>query len=201
MFKMTSNLSTVFQGLSKTISSHSGAIQGILSAGIVAGINQLVEFAAFECPCVMEKAQNATALDCPCAVDGNRNTTNCSIQNAACSTQDRSGIYSYGLLYIFVPAAMLFLFGFVANEKFCRRSTGCFRTKKSGVKRNIKGFGNAFGSSTVPFVTWVVLSLIDGDYLACSLTTFPYEFSEGQTCKTPTVRLFEISGVIRYSFQ
>ena len=174
---MKKELIEVFQSLSKTFS-HSGAIKGILSAGIVVGINQLVEFAAFECPCKMEETPNMT----------NRLT-----QARDYSLQHLKRVYSSGLLFILAPAAILFSFGFVVNETFCRNVTGCCKSETSGVQYKTKDFIKAFCGPIVLSVTWIALSLIDGDYLACSLTRFPYEFSKGQTCKTPTVRLFAIS--------
>ena len=175
---MKKELIEVFQSLSTTFSSHTGAIKGILLAGIIAGINQLVEFAAFECPCKIEETQSVT---------------NCSTQARDSTPQDLSGVYSSGLLFIFTPAAILFSFGFVVNETFYKNVTGCCNSETSGVQCKAEDFFNAFSGSIVLFVTWIALSLIDGDYLACSLTRFSYEFSEGQTCKTPTVRLFAIS--------
>ena len=165
-----------FESLSDTLSSHSGAIKGILSAGVVTGINQLIEFAAF---------------DCPCAEDKNLNLTNCSTQAKFCTPQNLNDVYLYGLIYIFAPATLLFLYAFIANKTFFENNTGSCN-EEAGVKCNTENSCNALGSSTVAFVTWIVLSLIDGDYLVCSLTPFPYKFATGQTCKTPKVKLIVI---------
>ena len=170
-------MTALFQSLIKTFSSHSGTIKGILSTGIIAGINQLVEFAAFKCPCKMEETPSVT----------NRLT-----QARNYSPHDLSGVYSNGMVFIFAPAAVFFSFGFVVNETFYRNVTGCCNNGMSEVKQKAEEFLKAFCGSLILFVTWVALSLIDGDYLACSLTPFPYEFSEGQTCETPTVWLFAI---------
>ena len=163
----------LFQTLGGTLSPYSCAIQGILSTGILAGIIQLVEFASFKCKCIEDKSLNQT---------------NCSTQTQVCASQNHNSTNGY--LFIFAPAAFLFIFGFIANKEFYRKITGC-RNRNSGVEFKWKNILNPLGSSTVVFVAWIVLSLIDGDYLASSVTPFPYKFATGQTCKTPMVRLIK----------
>ena len=42
-----------FKHATTFLSAHSTAVQRVLTVAMVAGINQLIEVAAFECPCIM----------------------------------------------------------------------------------------------------------------------------------------------------
>ena len=200
------------------LSSYSVAAQVILAVSAVAGINQIIEVASFKCPCVMEVDLNLT-----CKSHGN-----------FCPTANKA-IYSY--LFIFGPAAILFILSFMVNKIFLRKITGCCPAKdeslcfsfvedkgenaahkkqnnsgnqdreplngqmqKKKSNKKIKSFFfssvvNPFSSSCIfrilcfafiaPF-SWIILSLIDGEYLACALTSLPYSFRPGQACQNTT---------------
>ena len=161
-----------FQSFSSSLAFRSGTVQSVIAAGIVAGVNQLLERVSFECPCAME---------------GN---LNCSSATFFCPTRDR---YLYGSMFLFGPAVLLLFLGFSVNWRFWKEITGCFRSQKSSSeketnrKRLFFKFCKAFGFVMITPLTWIILSLLDGDYLACALTALPYSFSEGQNCETPLV--------------
>ena len=183
------SLTQVFKGIHGKISSHTTAITGIVSTGIVTGINQLVEFAAFKCPCVKDKSY------------GPNKSLLASFRIITLSNQE------YGYLFIFAPAVLLLFLGFAVNSDFWNKVTACCRKVKKDelaywqqstccirIKLRLRNryrfvglFLNALGIASIVPMTWVLLSFIDGDFYACAATSLPYDFSPGQTCETPTV--------------
>ena len=183
------------------LSSHLTTVQKVLTVAAVAGINQLIQAAAFECPCIMEADLKLTC----------KSNLNCPVREKTI----------YCCLLAFGPATILLLLGFMVNEKFRRYITGCCCSSEKNIccciekerrdpPRADQGnpeTSNAESPSeennivrkrlkicvlSIPCfaiigpLSWIILSLIDGEYLACGLTSLPYSFGHEQTCQNTT---------------
>ena len=167
---VNSALSNGFKEASTFLSSHSTAIQSVVTVGAVAGINQIIEVAAFKCPCIMEAELNLTCE---------------SYQSSFCPTRDKA-MYSY--LFAFGPAVILLLIGFMVNVKFWKKITGLYHSTASENKLQVFvcSFLSSFGFALIAPLSWIVFSLIDGEFFACAVTTLPYYFGPGQECQNTT---------------
>ena len=195
-----------FKHAATFLSSNSTAVQSVLTVGAVAGINQLIEVAAFECPCIMEADLNLTCE---------------SYLSSFCPLRDKA-LYSY--LFVFGPASILFLLGFMVNKKFWKKITGCRcssakkicccikkkrryasregesnpgtsnaaspNEEKSTIWKKLKNCDcsifSTLGYALIAPMSWILLSLIDGEYLACGLTSLPYSFGPEEACQNTT---------------
>ena len=196
----------VFKHAANFLSSHSTAVQSVLTVAAVAGINQLIEVAAFECPCIMEADLNLTCE---------------SYLSSFCPLRDKA---TYSYLFVFGPASILLFLGFMLNKKFWRTITGCCcssannicccikkkkryapradqgnpetsnaaspNEKKTAIWKKLKvcvySVFSTLGFASIAPLSWILLSLIDGEYLACGLTSLPYSFGPEQTCQNTT---------------
>ena len=156
-----------FSKVSELVTNHANVLQGVLTTGVIAGINQLVDNVSFKCPC---------------------------LENNDTNTNDTRGRVTYGFLFMFGPAALLLVVGIFLNQLFWKNLTGCCQCKCCCISEacpgaNVEGsaseccccsgkcdscsvlcFFQAVGYGFLAFFIWCIISLADGDFLACALT-------------------------------
>ena len=93
--KMVNKAKGAIKNAFSFLSSRKGAVQGVSTVAVVPGINQLIEFSAFKCPCVME-----TDLNLTCAL----------YWSSFCPTKDKAK-YNYGTCFFFVLLLLCFCLG------------------------------------------------------------------------------------------
>ena len=187
MVTKAGGLKNVIENIKETLSQHKAAFEGILVTAIVIGINQIVDAESFECPCLEEEDLNVA----------------CKSSFSNCPVRDRA---AYGWLFIFAPAAILLCLGFAVNLSIWKQITGCcsnterkknwkriYGNRFGGLRIRCRSICSSLGIALIGPLTWIVLSLIDGDFLACALTVLPYTFKNDtnppQSCATTTVSL------------
>ena len=156
-----------FSTVSKLVTNHANVLQGVLTTGVITGINQLVENVSFKCPCLGKNDTNVN--------DTRRRAT-------------------YGFLFMFGPAALLLVVGIFSNQLFWKNLTGCCQCEcccnsEACPGASVEGsaseccccstkcdscsfscFFQAVGYGFLAFFIWCIISLIDGEFLACALT-------------------------------
>ena len=94
----------------------------------------------------------------------------------------------YAALFMSMPIIILLVVGVAFNLKVWKLITGCCNTKTCGDKGCYscfccKNFFKILGFALVAPIVWLVLTLIDGDYLACATTSIAYLDFENIPCK------------------
>ena len=143
------------------------------NAGIVlatGGIEQIATVALYRCPCVK-----------PSLLGPGCNET---MSSLSCTKLLNAG---YGFSFIFAPAFALFAFGIAASPKLWKIITGC-GTKIEKFQEDCQTVSWTLCSISlrglVSPVTWMCIALLDGRYLACSLTPLPYVIGTNGHYKT-----------------
>ena len=156
-------MASTFTALYKSLKDYTGTLSNSVIVLATTGLQQLTTLAVYRCPCV-----EPTDLGEGCE---NRSTR----RSSACLQRLN---FNYGLAYTIAPAVALYLFSIAASPKFWKSITGC-TGKSAQYKRH---FADAswtllaiFSQAVVAPVTWVCIALIDGRYLACSITIQPYD--------------------------
>lgn len=124
---------------------------------------QITRLITFTCPCIEDK-------DLP---DRCRSETG--YKRFACMNSNN---FVYGMTFIFAPAVIFFIIGLVLKENFWKAVTGHKYKKKTEKYERPKYWSTvfrAFVKSLIYPITWVSLALLDGEFLACSLTSLPYD--------------------------
>lgn len=100
-----------------------------------------------------QTAYNVFAFDCPCSPGRN---------------------YLYGLAAIGVPALVFFLVGIMFNRSTWEMVSECRlrRCRKLSGAAFFALIGSIFGRAVVAPITWVVISLLQGQAYACALSEF-----------------------------
>ena len=149
-----------FSKLLKTIREHTGTFSKLFIVLLTTGIEQLISVAVYKCPC-----EDSTSIDPSCP------TTTYSF---ACTKELNRW---YGLVFIFIPALVLFIFSISASPKFWKIITGrCYKLeafKKSELETAWTLLKICCKALIAPS-TWVCIALLDGRYLACAITPLPY---------------------------
>ena len=202
-----------FKNAATFLSFHSTAVQSVLKVSAVAGINQIIKVTAFQCPCIMEADLKLTC--------------NSSLRSF-CPRRDKA---EYSYLFIFGPAVILFMLGFMVNEEMWRNVTGCCSCSAKNIHfSNTRNYGSLSNQSNpctsnalspseenntvwkkqkncpsalrisgfafIAPLSWILLCFIDGEYLACALTSLPYSFKPNQTCENTII----VSRINSYTF-
>uniref|UniRef100_A0A3Q3QKI9 Calcium homeostasis modulator family member 2, tandem duplicate 2 n=1 Tax=Monopterus albus TaxID=43700 RepID=A0A3Q3QKI9_MONAL len=100
-----------------------------------------------------QTAYNIFAFDCPCSSGRN---------------------YRYGLAAIGVPALVFFLIGIMINKSTWDLVTECLlrKCRKLSGAAAFALLGSIFGRAVVAPLTWVVISLLQGQAYTCALSEF-----------------------------
>ena len=89
----------------------------------------------------------------------------------------------YSSLFIAIPTVILLFVGIAFNMKVWKLITGCWSTKKCRCSTvGWKNFCSILAFAVISPTTWIILTLIDGDYLACAWTQVAYEDIVNVTC-------------------
>jgi len=163
---MASQLAALY----KVIKEYGGTIT---NSAIILGttaVQQLVTLAVYRCPCV-----EPSALGPEC--------TGASITErpSYCFQQLNRG---YGLAYIIAPAIALYIFGIAANPNLWKSTTGCIGKSveyKRGTTAVLLTLLGILSRAVISPITWICIALIDGRYLACSVTIIPYDIGNNGT--------------------
>lgn len=134
-----------------------------IALGII-GIEQIFKVAAYKCPCLVDGGKGQAL--------GNR---------------------VYGLVFLLVPALVLFVLGFALSPTTWRLLTGIWkREKKKNTRKHEekhkKGQKNTrkllcctlliiMMRSCVAPISWICIALLDGHYYACAMVKTPYSES------------------------
>ena len=147
--------------LLKFVSDHTTLIFGITGTTLVTIANRLVEFSSFKCPCLSDKQSDVV---------------------------DASGRDQYGYAFIFGPAAVFLCIGTLLNKCFWENFFWCcYCYKECSVKEGdtcpsaepcnrqcscgkFRSGITSTGYGVLGFVVWILISLVDGDFLACART-------------------------------
>ena len=150
-----------FSSLYKTLKEYSGVISNSAIVLATTGLQQITTVTVYRCPCV-----ELSSLGEGC---------NTSRYSPSCTQQLN---YGYGLSYLIAPAFALLIFTFAANPNLWKSITGCVG-KSSQYKRKTPDASwtlvSIFAQSLISPATWICIALIDGRYLACSVTALPYD--------------------------
>ena len=147
--------------LQKRIQDHTGTLAKLCIVIATSGIEQLINLAIYKCPCVI-----TTFLS--------KNCQNVSTYSFAC-TKDVNRIY--GLAFIVIPALVLFVFSISVSPKFWKIITGRrhkLEAFKNSELETTKRLLKIFSQALIAPSTWVCITLLDGRYLACTITPLPY---------------------------
>ncbi|KAM4693667.1 calcium homeostasis modulator protein 6-like [Discoglossus pictus] len=94
----------------------------------------------------------------------------------------------YGLVFLLVPALVLFLLGFLLSENMWRYLTGCCFSSKL-ICSGKKGFRClcilwkvTFLSSLAPII-WIALALLNGSFSECIATGTQWKFTKEMLCQ------------------
>ena len=148
----------------KSLKDYAGTFLNASIVLVTGGLQQLTTISVFRCPCVE-----------PSSLGPERNDTSISI---ACSQLLN---HSYGIAFILAPAFALFIFSAASNPILWKSITGCMKRSK---KHQERACGTTFTFVTILLQslispsTWICIALLDGKYLACSITTLPYRIGE-----------------------
>ena len=157
------------------------------NAGIIivtGGVEQITTVVIYRCPCVEPKMlgpgcnETQTSLSCSQALN-----------------------FGYGFSFIFAPAFALFIFSVAASPKLWKIVTGCTKKvekhKEDAQTISWTLSSIIFGAFISP-VTWVCIALVDGQYLACSITPLPYRLGANnfETCEDVSALIFFDSNAI-----
>ena len=142
--------------ITELLVNNSSAVAGFASTALIAGMNQLVEHVSFKCPCLSEGETN---------------------------TADTNRREEYGYLFIFGPALFLLFIVIIVNINFWKQITDtclCRCESCSDCCKKIKfckctrlfscqtSFTLAFFYGFGAFLVWILISLVDGDFIACA---------------------------------
>ena len=156
-------MASTFTALYKSLKDYTGTISNSVIVLATTGLQQLTTLAVYRCPCV---EPSNLGEDCE----------NQSAERASTCFQRLN--FNYGLAYIIAPAIALYLFSIAASPNFWKSITGCVG-KSAQYKRATTDASwtllAIFSQAVVAPVTWVCIALIDGRYLACSITIQPYD--------------------------
>ena len=127
------------------------------------GIQQITTLVTFKCPCVdpIQLPENC------------KNTTE--HRSIRCMTLLN---YFYGMSFIIAPAVGFFVFGLVLKQKLWKAVTGHRYKDKTEKLERSKYYGTiltAMIKSLIYPASWISAALLDGDFLACALTSMPYD--------------------------
>ena len=148
----------------KSLKDYTGALTNTSIVLVTGGLQQLTTIAVYRCPCVE-----------PSSLGPGCNATSVSVE---CSQLLN---YSYGAAFIFAPAFALFVFSAASNPKLWKSITGCMKRSEEyqrGVRDTTFTFLTVLLQSLISPLTWICIALLDGKYLACSITTLPYRIGE-----------------------
>ena len=152
------SLGSIFKGLKD----YSGTVANTSVVIATGGVEQITTIAIYRCPCVE-----------PSQLSPGCNETSYSL---ACSQLLN---YSYGISFILAPAFALLVFSAAANPKLWKSMTGCCNRSEKyrrGVGETAFTLTTIMLQSLVSPITWICIALVDGQYLACAITTSPYRF-------------------------
>ena len=158
------DLVKILKVLKEKLEDYENLIQGTLIALVTIGIDEIIEYAAFNCPCV---AESDLAIPCTGALD-------------SCPRRDKE-LYAY--LFIFIPSFILLMAGLSFNQFVWKEITSCCRNYKPECKVKCTGFIKIFVFALIAPSVWLVASFLDGDYFACAQTNLPYKMEVNETCQ------------------
>ena len=162
------------KALYKTLKEYSGTISNSAIILGTTGVQQLTTLAVYRCPCV---DPSVLGPGCEISSSGADRTPDCLQQLN----------YGYGLSYIIAPAIALYIFSIAASPNLWKSITGCigksaeFRRATTDASWTLL---TIFSQGLISPITWVCIALIDGRYLACSLTILPYDVGPSRTYNT-----------------
>ena len=153
----------------------------ITIAVLTIAVHQLVTFATFYCPCV-----NPTQLTVGCA-----NSTGLSIQCTAALN------VRYGLSFVIAPTVILFFCAMAIQPRFWEVVTGTvYRRYGCRHTRTIcRVVSNLIGTGLISPTTWLCMTFIDGEHLACAVTALPYDVGGGKATYSNCDKVSEITFV------
>ena len=101
----------------------------------------------------------------------------------------------YFILLLIVPSLLFLFIGFSMNTNFWKLIVGCKSSKSSNTNRKITnkecceccGYPSNYCCDTFCFALilpafWLILILIDGDYLACTFAEKPNDLQTNEIC-------------------
>ncbi|XP_076809180.1 calcium homeostasis modulator protein 6-like [Clavelina lepadiformis] len=160
-------IGNLLSSLFTIVADNKRCITNVLILVLTTVAHEIIDVTTFECPCISSIELKA----------GNSN-------------------YWYGVAYLVAPAIILFLVGISLSVDIWKWLTGCC-TRFCRVccdSENEKSCSRQHCTAALLFWTrvvavallapavWLSVSLLDGDAMACALTSSPYTFSESQTC-------------------
>ena len=160
-------IGNLLSSLFTIVADNKRCITNVLILVLTTVAHEIIDVTTFECPCISSIELKA----------GNSN-------------------YWYGVAYLVAPAIILFLVGISLSVDIWKWLTGCCTRFCRGCcdSENEKSCSRQHCTAALLFWTrvvavallapavWLSVSLLDGDAMACALTSSPYTFSESQTC-------------------
>ena len=171
------NLMKIIRVLAQKLGEYENTIQGIIVALVTVGIDEIIEIAAFKCPCV---AESDLAIPCTAALN-------------SCPRRDKE-LYAY--LFILVPSFILLMAGLSFNQIVWKETTSCCRNYNPGCKAKCTSFSKIFGFALISPSVWLVVSFLDGDYFACAQTDLPYKMKVNETCQNVSNFYFLANNIV-----
>lgn len=156
----------------KSVKDYSGTFANTSIALVTGAIQQLTTIAVYRCPCVDPSSLNPSCR-------------NVSLYSFSCTYILNQG---YGLAFILAPALALFIFSVSSSPRFWKAVTGRMhklRAYKRGRRQTTLTVCKICSQSLIAPATWISIALVDGRYLACSITPLPYNVG-GPSSTIPT---------------
>lgn len=168
-----------FGAIVKTLKEYQGAAVNTAIVGATAAIEAIIKATVYSCPCV--EASKVTN----CGVGFQKNSCAPTLLN-----------YTHGLSYIVAPAVVLFFVGVAATPKIWKLWTGCCAEKDvpHRLHLHIRVVMEVSARGLVSPLSWICFAFLDGNYLACAITPFPYDVKP----IVPNKSCFDVSNKIGY---
>ena len=168
---------SLYEQISEVTSNYKNAIFNSAAIIFTGGVGRLTSLITFRCPCVEPNELPKTCYN-PTAQ-----------RNYACMSFLN---FSYGLAFVIAPAIGFFALGLLLKQKLWKALTGHRYKQHTESHERRKFYGTVFGMVTKSLLypgSWISLALLDGEFLACALTTLPYDLKDTD-CWTVSLTLF-----------
>lgn len=154
-------------GVKSSLKSFTGSLSKIAIALSTGGLHNILTLIFYRCPCV-------DLFDLPPDCWNYRQ-----LGSARCATTFN---LLYGLSFVLAPAAGLFILGIVVQPTLWKGVTG-WLGRENTYRHEWNYFGalmsKVIGLALISPITWICISLLDGEHMACAITPLPYDVGPG----------------------
>ena len=141
-----------------------GSVVRVTIALLTGGIHQLSTLLVYRCPCV-----DLIQLPPRCRNDIQLGSAQCAL----------TFNFLYGISFVIAPAVGLFFLGFALQPTTWNAITGWLQRKHREWRHLSALLCKVTGRALISPVTWICITMIDGERLSCAITPLPYDVGGG----------------------